>query len=89
MKTLNHFDSLLTNKKINHQVIKCRLKAGNSYYYSVQLLCLADFKIYVHKTTILPVVLYGCETGSLKGEMQANSSWEKKDPEAGIGVQEG
>ena len=52
--------------------IKCRLKAGNSCYYSVQTLLSSrlhsknlKIKIRVYKTIILPVVLYGCETWSL------------------------
>ena len=47
--------------------IKCRLKAGNSCYYSVQThlssrLLSKDLKIKIYKTIILPVELYGCET---------------------------
>ena len=50
--------------------IKCRLKAGNSCYYSVQTLLSSrllskNLKIKIYKTIILPVVLYGCETWSL------------------------
>ena len=50
--------------------IKCRLKAGNSCYYSVQTLLSSrllskNLKIKIYKTIILPVVLYGCETLSL------------------------
>ena len=47
--------------------IKCRLKAGNSCYYSVKTLLSSrllfkNLKIKIYKTIILPVVLYGCET---------------------------
>ena len=48
--------------------IKCRLKAGNSCYYSVQTLVFKiskNMKIKIYKIIILPVVLYGCETLSL------------------------
>ena len=50
--------------------IKCRLKAGNPCYYSVQTLLSSrlipkNLKIKIYKTIILPVVLYGCETWSL------------------------
>ena len=43
---------------------------GNSCYYSVQTLLSSrllskNLKIKIHKTIILPVVLYGCETWSL------------------------
>ena len=44
----------------------CRLKVGNSCYYSVQTLLSSrlskNLKIKIYKTIILPVVLYGCET---------------------------
>ena len=50
--------------------IKCRLKAGNSCYYSVQTLLSSrllskNLKIKIYKTIILSVVLYGCEAWSL------------------------
>ena len=50
--------------------IKSRLKLGNACYYSVQNLLSSrllskNLKIKIYKTTILPVVLYGCETWSL------------------------
>ena len=50
--------------------IKCRLKAGNSCYYSVQTLLSSrllskNLKIKIYKTIILSVVLYGCEEWSL------------------------
>ena len=53
-----------------HKEIICRFKAGNSCYYSGQtvvpsLLLCKNLKIKIHKTIILPVVLYGCETWSL------------------------
>ena len=58
--------SLLTNRNYIEEEIKCRLKAGNSCYYSVQSLCLLDFFLrtwnILYETIILPVVLYGCET---------------------------
>ena len=51
--------------------IKSRLKLGNAYYYSVQNLFSSsllskNLKIKIYRTIILPVVLYGCETWSLK-----------------------
>ena len=60
----------MTNQNSIQKEIKCRLKAGNSCYYSVQTLLSSgllskNFKIKIHKTIILPVVLYGCEAWSL------------------------
>jgi len=60
----------LTNQNYIQEEIKCRLKAGNSCYYSVQTLLSSrllykNLKIKIYKTIILPVVLYGCETWSL------------------------
>jgi len=51
--------------------MKYRLKARNSCYYSVQTLLSSQLlskilKIKIYKTIILPVVLYGCETWTLK-----------------------
>ena len=50
--------------------IKCRLKAGNSCYYSIQTLLSSrllqrSLKIKLYKTTILTVMLHGYETWSL------------------------
>ena len=52
-------------------MIKRRLKLGNACYYSVQnllpfRLLSKNLKIKIKRTIILPVVLYGCETWSLK-----------------------
>ena len=38
IKTFKCLGSLLTNQSSVHEEIKCRLKAGNSCYYSVQML---------------------------------------------------
>ena len=38
VKTFKYLDCLLTNQNSIQEEIKCRLKAGNSYYYSVQTL---------------------------------------------------
>jgi len=58
------------NQDSIQEEIKCRLKAGNSCYYSVQTLLSSrllskNLEIKIYKTIILPVVLYGCETWSL------------------------
>jgi hypothetical protein len=60
----------LTNQNDIPDEIKSRLNSGNAFYYSVQNLlssCLIskNLKIKIHKTVILPVALYGCETWSL------------------------
>ena len=58
----------MTNQNCIEEEIKCRLTAGNSCYYSVQTLVFStskNLKIKTYKTTILPLVLYGCETWSL------------------------
>ena len=70
VKTFKYIGSLLINQNSIQEEIKCRLKAGNSCYYSVQRLLSSRFlsknlKIKIYKTLILPVVLYGCETWSL------------------------
>jgi hypothetical protein len=60
----------LTHENDIHDEIKCRLNSGNACYYSVQNLLSSrliseKLKIKIHKTVILSVVLYGCETWSL------------------------
>ena len=60
----------LTNQNSIQEEIKSRLKSGNARCHSVQYLLSSsllskNLKIRIHKTLILPVVLYGCETWSL------------------------
>ena len=67
METFKYLGSLLTNQNYIQEEIKCRLKAGNLCYYSVQTLLPSrllskNLKIKIYETIILPVVLYGCET---------------------------
>ena len=62
--------SLVTNQNSIQEEIKCRLKAGNSYY-SVQALLSTrllskSLKIKIYKTIILPVVLDGVKHGLLR-----------------------
>ena len=69
VKNFKYSSSLLTNQNFIQGEIKCRLKAGNSCYYSVQTLLSSgliskNLKIKMYET-ILPVVLYGCEAWSL------------------------
>ena len=70
VKTFKYLGFLLTNQNSIQEEIKCRLKAGNPCYYSVQTplssrLLSKNLKIKIYKTIILPVVIYGCETWSL------------------------
>ena len=63
----------LTNKNSIQEEIKSRLKSGNACYHSVQNLLSSsllskNIKIRIYRTTILSVVLYGCETWSLTME---------------------
>jgi len=60
----------LTNQNSIQEEIKSRLKSGNACYHLVQNLLSSSLlakilKIRIYKTTILPFVLYGCETWSL------------------------
>jgi len=57
----------LKNQNSIHEEIKSRLKSGNVCYHSVQNLLSSNLlsknlMIKVHRTIILSVVLYGCET---------------------------
>jgi hypothetical protein len=58
----------LKKSKFYSGKIKGCWKSGNAFYHSMQNIfsssCL--FKIKIYGTIILPVVLYGCETWSLK-----------------------
>ena len=70
VKPFKYLGSLLTYQNSLQEEIKCRLKAGNSYYYSVQTLLSfrilsKNLKIKKYKKIILSVVLYGCETWSV------------------------
>jgi hypothetical protein len=60
----------VTNQNLIQEEIKSRLDTGNACYHSVQNLSSSrlpskNVEIGIHKTIILPVVLYGCETWSL------------------------
>ena len=64
LKTFKYLGSLVTNKNSIQEEIKCKLKAGNSCYYSVQTFLSSrlhskNLKIKIYKTIILSVVLYG------------------------------
>ena len=65
VKTFKYLGSLLINQNYIYEEIKCRFTAGNSCYYSVQILLSSrliskNLKIKIHNKVILPVVLYGC-----------------------------
>jgi hypothetical protein len=67
---IQYYGTALTNQNDIHHEIKSGLNSGNACYYSVQnllscRLASENLKIKIHKTVILPVVLYGCETWSL------------------------
>jgi hypothetical protein len=60
----------LTNQNDIHDENKSRLSSENACYHSVQNLLSSrliseNLNIKIHKTVILPVVLYGCESFSL------------------------
>jgi hypothetical protein len=59
----------VTNQNLIQEEIKSRLNSSNACYHSVQKLSSSrllskNLKSTIHKTIILPVVLYGCETWS-------------------------
>jgi hypothetical protein len=60
----------LTDQNCMHKEIKSRLNSGNACYHAVQSLLSSrllsrNIKVKIHKTIILSVALYGCETWSL------------------------
>jgi len=70
VEEFKYLGTTLTSKSSIHEEIRSRLKVGNACYYSVQNLLSSSLlskklKIKIHRTIILPVVLYGCETWSL------------------------
>jgi hypothetical protein len=65
-----YLGTTLTDKNYIQEEIKSRLKSGNVCFHSVQnvlfsSLLFKNLKIKIYRNTILPVVLYGCETWSL------------------------
>jgi hypothetical protein len=65
-----YLGTTVTNQNLIQEEIKRRLNSGNACYHSVQTLLSSDLlsknlKIRTYKTTILPVILYECETWSL------------------------
>ena len=69
MEDFKYLGTNLTYQNSIQEEIKCRLKSGNACYHSVKNLLSSrllskNLKIKIY-STILPVVLYGCETWSL------------------------
>jgi sorting nexin-29 len=62
-----HLGMTVTNQNFIQEQIKKRLNSSNACYHSVQNLMSSrmlskNVKIRMYRTTIFPVVLYGCET---------------------------
>jgi hypothetical protein len=67
MGEFKYLGTTLTNQNSILEEIKSRLKSRNAFYHSVQNLLSSsvlskNLKIKIHRTIILPVALYGCET---------------------------
>jgi hypothetical protein len=56
--------NISNESKFIHEEIKSRLKSGNACYHSMENLS-KNVNIKIHRTVMLPIVLYGCETWSL------------------------
>ena len=70
VEQFKYLGKTLTNQSSIQEEIKSRLKSGNACYHSVQNLLSSrllakNLKIKIHRTIILPVVVYGYETWSL------------------------
>jgi hypothetical protein len=69
MAQLKHLGTRLRNQNLIQEEIKRRLNSGNAFYHPVQKrltsrLLSKNVKIKIHKTIILPLVLYGYEIWS-------------------------
>jgi hypothetical protein len=65
-----YLGTTLTDQNCRNEEIKSRLNLGNACHHSAQSLLNShllsrNVEVKVHKTIILPLVLYGCETWSL------------------------
>jgi hypothetical protein len=65
-----YLGTTVTNQNLIQEEIMRRLNSGSACYHSVQNLLSSrllskNAKIRIHKTVILPVAVYGCETWSL------------------------
>jgi len=68
VEEFKYLGTTLTNQNSIAEEIKSRLRSGSACYHSVQnplssRLPSKNLKIKIYRTIILPVVLYGCETG--------------------------
>jgi hypothetical protein len=75
-----YLGTTLTYQNSIQEEIKSRLKLGNACFWSVQNLLSSsllskNLKINICRTIILPVVLYGCETWSLKLREERRLRW--------------
>jgi hypothetical protein len=71
VEQLKYLGTTLTNRNSIQEIIEGRLKSGNACYRLVQNLFSSSLipkyiSIKIYRTKLLPVVLYGCETWSLK-----------------------
>jgi hypothetical protein len=71
VEEFTHLGTTLTNRNSVYEDIKNRLKSGNACYHPAQNLLSSrllskNIKIRVYRSIILPVVLYGYETWSVK-----------------------
>jgi hypothetical protein len=70
VEKFKYLGTILTDQNCVQEEIKSRLNSGNACYHSVQSLLSShllsrNVKVKTCKTTILPVILHGCETLSL------------------------
>jgi hypothetical protein len=71
MSQLKLLGTTVTNQNLIQEEIKRRLNSGNACYHSIlnllsSRLLSKNVKVRIYKTIILPVVLYECETSSLR-----------------------
>ena len=67
VEEFKYYGITLTYQNSNQEESKSRLKSGNACYHSVENLLSSsllskNLKILIHRTIILPIVLYGCAT---------------------------
>jgi hypothetical protein len=70
VEQFKYFGTTLTEQNYIQEEIKSRLRLWNACYHSVQylfssILLSKNIKPTIHRTIILPVSLYGCDTWSL------------------------